>query len=109
MNKPYWFPDARAFLAIILVLGMITIMFTVMFKPPGPDNDVLKVLIGAYSGVGFASVIQFYFGSTSSSKDKDDTISRMSGNPPPSDNLTTTAKTETTKTIVTKPDEWVKP
>lgn len=113
MNKPYWFPDARSLIAILLIVSMVAMTFTLMIRPSVADSDILKVMLGGFMTVGFSSVIQYYFGSSSSSKDKDDTISRMSGAPPP-DESSTTSKTETTKTteikpIEIKPEGWTKP
>lgn len=73
MNK--W--DTKSILAMFLIVSMVGITFTLMFMPATMDNDVLKILIGGFMTVGFTSVINYYFGSSSSSKDKDDTISSM--------------------------------
>jgi len=70
--------DTRATIAIMLVVAIITMAFVLAFRPTSaPDSDVFKMLIGGLMTVGFATVIGFYFGSSSGSKDKDDTINQV--------------------------------
>ncbi len=70
-EPPVWLPDTRSALAIFLVAALVVMTFTLIFKTTPVESDVLKVLIGGFMTTGFASVIGFYFGSSSSSKDKD--------------------------------------
>ncbi len=76
-DKPWWVPDTRAILAVFLVVSVVSITFLVILHPPASDNQLAQVLVGALVTTGLAAIIGFYFGSSSSSKDKDDTISSM--------------------------------
>lgn len=66
-----WTPRAVA-------LGVGGILFTLILvlcfvKIPGENQQVILVLTGSL-GAAFGSIVQFYFGSSSSSRDKDATI-----------------------------------
>lgn len=76
-EKPWWVPDTRAILAIFLVVSVVMITFLVILHPPASDNQLAQVLVGALVTTGLAAIIGFYFGSSSSAKDKDETISNM--------------------------------
>ena len=55
----------------------VLLAFVLAFRPNVPDSDIFKVLIGGFMTVGFASIINFYFGSSSGSKSKDDTLNQI--------------------------------
>lgn len=76
-QKPWWVPETRAILAVFLVASVVCITFVVLLHPPASDNQLAQVLVGALVTTGLAAIIGFYFGSSSSSKDKDDTINSM--------------------------------
>jgi hypothetical protein len=69
--------DTRSAIAVALVIAMIGMAFVLVFRPNVPDSDVFKILIGGLMTVGFASIINFYFGSSSGSKSKDDTLNQI--------------------------------
>ena len=70
------FPDTPSFLAIVLVISIVSLVF--MLAVMGQANtDTFKILVGGLMTVGFTNIVGFYFGSSSSSKAKDDTISAM--------------------------------
>lgn len=97
--KPWWVPETRAILAIFLVFSVVAITFLVLVRPPASDNQLAQVLVGALVTTGLAAIIGFYFGSSSSSKDKDDTISSMVVKQPPNGDIkteNTTIKSENT-------------
>jgi hypothetical protein len=73
------FPDTQSMLAIILVSAVIILMFVLAFTGK-TETDTFKIMVGGLMTVGFASVIGFYFGSSSSSKTKDDTINTAVNN-----------------------------
>ena len=75
--------DTRSAIAIALVLAMIAMAFVLAFRPALPDSDVFKILIGGLMTVGFSSIISFYFGSSSGSKAKDDTLNQIAANAVP--------------------------
>lgn len=72
--------DTRSAIAVALVIAMIAMAFVLAFRPAVPDSDVFKILIGGLMTVGFASIINFYFGSSSGSKAKDDTLNQIATN-----------------------------
>jgi hypothetical protein len=102
IDKPWWVPDTRAILAVFLVTSVVAITFLVILHPPASDNQLAQVLVGALVTTGLAAIIGFYFGSSSSSKDKDDTISSMvikqpaPDKPLPIGSMPTDIKTENT-------------
>lgn len=75
-DKPFWWPDPQSFIAIVLVLSMIALVFVLAFHG-APDSDMFKLVVGAFVTVGFASIVQFYFGSSKGSAAKDDTINKI--------------------------------
>ena len=68
--------DTRSAIALILVCSMVGMAFVLAFHP-APDSDVFKVIIGGLVTVGFSSIISFYFGSSTGSKSKDDTLNKI--------------------------------
>lgn len=68
--------DILAALAILALIGCIIILF---FKqiPEGPGRDILLMLIGALIAI-VKDVYSFEFGTSRSSKDKDNTIAYLS-------------------------------
>ena len=77
--------DARSFIAIFVTVAVVLLAFVLVFTPVADSNDVAKMLIGGLMTVGFATIVNFFFGSSHSSQAKDDTIAKMSGaGPPPS-------------------------
>lgn len=66
-------PDS---IALALIASIVLLVFTLAFMGRA-DSDVFKVLVGALVSVGFTNIVGFYFGSSASSKAKDDTISTM--------------------------------
>jgi hypothetical protein len=69
-------PDTPSFLAMILVASIVGLVFLLALMGKS-DTDTFKILVGALMSVGFTNIVGFYFGSSSSSKAKDDTISAM--------------------------------
>lgn len=67
--------DTQSFIAIFLVISMVALVFTIAFMGKAPNDDTFKVLSGALATVGFATIVSFYFGSSSGSKSKDDAMS----------------------------------
>lgn len=63
----------RDFLALLIVAGMIGLIGA-LFVFPVPDSDLFKIVASAYVTGGFSTIIGYYFGSSSGSKDKDEVI-----------------------------------
>lgn len=74
--------DTRSILAILLVSAVIALMFVLGVR--NPESDVFKILLGGVMTVGFASVVGWYFASSSGSAMKDEALAK-----------TTAAQTET--------------
>lgn len=82
--RPFWLLETRDFLAIMLVIAMIGLLFVLTLRPTAiPDTPVTNIVIGGFMTVGFSAVIQFYFGSSKGSVAKDDTINAMAEATPP--------------------------
>ncbi len=80
MPKFTW-PEPQSFIAIVLVLAVVALMFVLAFQT-GPANiDVFKIVVGTIVGA-LMTIVGFYFGSSKSSRAKDDTISTLAGTPP---------------------------
>lgn len=75
-TRPFWFPDIKAFLAIVITMAMIAFVFVLVFNPTTMDDKMLTMAAGGLV-VNFATIMGFYFGSSTGSKDKDDTIGRI--------------------------------
>lgn len=67
--------DTKSAIAISLVTSMIAMAFVLALR--APDSDIFKIVIGGLMTVGFSNIISFYFGSSSGSKAKDDTLNQI--------------------------------
>lgn len=77
--RPYWMPDTKGFLAIAIVALFGGAMFLLMFKQSPADQTVFAVLttlLGVLASQ-LKEISGYYFGSSASSSQKDDTISKM--------------------------------
>jgi hypothetical protein len=82
--RPFWLLETRDFIAIILVMAMVGLMFALVLRPTTiPDTPVTNIVIGGFMTVGFSAVIQFYFGSSKGSVAKDDTINAIAAGASP--------------------------
>ncbi len=68
--------NIAALIAVLLTLSIVGLVFLLAFLDK-TDTDTFKILVGALMSVGFTNVIGFYFGSSQSSKNKDETITAM--------------------------------
>lgn len=82
MFKNLQFPTTQSVIAIGLVVAVIALVF-VLALTGKTETDTFKIMVGGLMTVGFASVIGFYFGSSASSKTKDDTINALTQPTPP--------------------------
>ncbi len=69
--------SVQGFIAITLVFSIVGLLYLLALKGQ-TDTDTFKIMVGAVMTVGFANVVGFYFGSSTTSKIKDDTISALS-------------------------------
>lgn len=72
-TTPFWWPTRQTAIGLIVILAIIFIAITLVFRPNTPDSDILKLLLGALIGWGGA-IIQFDYGSSKGSEKKDDFI-----------------------------------
>lgn len=61
-----------AFLALLIIMGY--------HEVPDKNRDLLNTLLGVLA-TGFTTVVMYYFGSSSSSRAKDETIAAQAGVP----------------------------
>ncbi len=70
-------------LAIGLVAVAVIYFFCVTFVPvPAASRDFANIILGVMTGGAFMGVINFYFGSSKSGRDKDASIKAMAENAP---------------------------
>jgi hypothetical protein len=73
-------------IALTFVGGLIALIAALLFYTiPEGAKETLNIVIGVLAG-GVATILNYYFGSSASSRDKDSTISTMAGNQPPPPN-----------------------
>lgn len=91
-------------LAIMVTLGFFAIIGAWMYQPPQGDGASIAVLntLTGMMGTAFAGVVSYFFGSSSGSKEKDDTIKNMKTNQNSTDTTVTTTTPPTT-TVTTAP------
>lgn len=64
-------------LALAVTLGFFSLLWLLAFHEiPGANKDILNIALGSLAAA-FAGVVAFYFGSSSSSQKKDDTIKAL--------------------------------
>ena len=71
------FEFMQPLLGLIIIAGLIGVLVCMFFYPlPEGVKEIVLMLIGVLSK-SFSDVVNYYFGSTASSKTKDKTISDM--------------------------------
>lgn len=65
-------PDVRSSVAILMTIGALAILGVLLFVDV-PDNQIRTMAIGVYFG-GFTTVLAYYFGSSTGSKESGDTL-----------------------------------
>lgn len=77
-EAPFWWPNPQALIALILIVSMVALMFVLALRTqPTQDSDMLKMVVGGFITVGFASIINFYFGSSKESANKGDALTKI--------------------------------
>ncbi len=99
LRKPWWAPDARGFVIAAVLLIAAVALFYRMTHLSTSDDKVLDMMLTILFSTALVAIINFLFGSSRSSTEKDDTISRISLMPtpetPPSGPAATTTTTVT--------------
>ena len=92
-------------IALLIVMGFFYILYHLLSAPIPPENkDLVNVLLGVLSGTGFAAVISYYFGSSIGSRNKENTIEKLSTGPTVTETTTQgVGDSQTTKTTTTQP------
>lgn len=76
---PFWMPDTQGFLAIAIVVLMTVITIILLVHPPAVDEktaQLLSIILGILIGC-FKDVYNFFFSSSSGSKEKDKVAADM--------------------------------
>ena len=76
---------AQYFLALVVIAAFLAIIVIWIFHPPTGEPGtlaVLNTLVGAL-GAAFGMVVSYFFGSSSGSQQKDETIGAMAAAPLP--------------------------
>lgn len=79
MQRPLWLPDLSAFIAIMVVLLVGIIVLALLLLPIKP-SEAAGTLLTAIVGMLVAklgTIIDFFFGSSKASKEKDETIKSL--------------------------------
>lgn len=105
---------AQYFLALVVMVAFLAVIVIWIFHPPTGEAGqlaVLNTLVGAL-GAAFGMVVSYFFGSSSGSQQKDETINTLAS--VPAGSVTVTAPTPTTagSTVVSSektPAKEVKP
>jgi hypothetical protein len=77
-------------LAVLLTFSIVGLVALLAFLDK-TDTDTFKILVGGLMTVGFTNVIGYYFGSSASSKAKDETINTLAVGPGSSSGAAVTA------------------
>jgi len=79
MERPFWFPDLQTVIAGTMLLLFGAALFMLLFMPM-PLTEAAGTLLTAMVGMLVAKIgtmVDFYFGSSATSKQKDDTIQKL--------------------------------
>ncbi len=64
--------------SLVATVAFGAVLFFWVIRPPTVNSDVLNVLVGALSA-GYIQTLNYWFGSSAGSKQKDTTISNLAG------------------------------
>jgi len=82
----------EAFIVVMMMSSCVTIMLTRMLIPvftgnPMPEDKTLEMMLNVWFATGFVTTMQFFFGSSQGSRDKDEAKEELDAtvarNPPP--------------------------
>lgn len=97
--KPWWAPDARGFVILAVILIAATALFYRMTHLSTADDKVLDMMLTILFSTALVAIINFLFGSSRSSAEKDDTINRIALMPSPEGPPAPAAPVSTTTTV----------
>ena len=74
---------AQLILGSLIVVGFFGLLVCLLFvKLPTENKDIMNIVVGGLIG-SFATIVGYYFGSSSSAAKKDETIGNMLNKPTP--------------------------
>jgi hypothetical protein len=82
-EKPWWAPDARGFVIAAVLFISAAALFYRMTHLSTADDKVLDMMLTILFSTALVAIINFLFGSSRSSAEKDDTINRIALQPAP--------------------------
>lgn len=62
--------DPRIYIIAFMCVSSCGLIVLFWWKPPSPDNQLLNTVVGAYISTGFVMALQWLFGSSKGSEDK---------------------------------------
>lgn len=68
--------DARSLIALVMIVCVMALAFLLAIR--APESQTFNILLGGIMTVGFASVINWYYGSSSGSAMKDEALAKTS-------------------------------
>lgn len=89
-RAPFWWPDTRSFIGIVLVFGAVGIAFVLIFRPVNDFGPVANQAIGSLFTLA-TMVVTFFFGSSRGSESKENTINAIASNAASTSNATNAA------------------
>ena len=76
-ERPFWFPDAQGFMMIAVVGMAATVLFYRMSNPGNNDDKLLDTMVTILFGTAFVAIINWLYGSSRGSMNKDDAITKI--------------------------------
>lgn len=73
--------DPRFLISVLVIVAALLYDMTITFWKPLADPNLVGAILGALNTGGFAVAIQFWLGSSSGSKEKDDQIRALTEKP----------------------------
>lgn len=80
-ERPFWMPDMPGFVAGAVILMAAGALAYRMTHPSPVDDKVLDMMLTMLYGTAFVAIINFLFGSSRSSQNKDDTLAAIAAQP----------------------------
>ena len=92
-DRPWWAPaDARGAVAAAIIVMAAIVIFYRMTHPSNIDDKMLDTMTTILFSTALVAIVNFFYGSSRSSSDKDDTINKIAmaepAAPPPADPAT---------------------
>lgn len=103
-NRPFWWPDAQGFVIGAVLIIVAICVFYRMTHASTADDKVLDMMLTILFSTCLVAIVNYLFGSSRSSANKDDALISIAGTPSPTQpapgTVTTTATAPATITAV---------